>query len=284
MPRDKIAFDVTSRRDIAGYDGKLGKWWQAQAENTSHRYAYRKVADYIRASFVRSPRLIVDYACGAGHLLTRLCNRFPEARLVGLDGSTFLLNLARRRLAHAGCHASTRTSLIDTSLPHLNMPRLAADLVIFAFPNMVPSGREAGFGLDKDSLRSVDPAVAEVLAHLADSQDDPIAESPETIQFELMLGRLVSLNLRKLLKRGGVCVRVEYAKARRHELSRADLLRVAFEEGSLDMKVSGKLPPQWFRVAASTFFRSRVMEDVYQQTGDERDRDGGYVITVLRAV
>jgi len=44
------------------------------------------------------------------------------------------------------------------------------------------------------------------------------------------------------------------------------------------------MPRQWFRVLASAHFRSRVMEDVYQQTGDRRDKDGGYLITVLRAL
>jgi len=37
-------------------------------------------------------------------------------------------------------------------------------------------------------------------------------------------------------------------------------------------------------VLASAYFRSRVLEDVYLQTGDERDKNGGYLITVLRAI
>ena len=81
-----------------------------------------------------------------------------------------------------------------------------------------------------------------------------------------------------------MCVRVEYAKAWRQELRRDDLLKVSFEEGSLDMEANGKRARQWFRVSASAHFRSRVMEDVYQQTGDTDDRGGGYVITVLQAV
>ncbi len=95
---------------------------------------------------------------------------------------------------------------------------------------------------------------------------------------------MVSLNLRELLKRGGLCFRVEYAKAARHELSRTSLACVAFAEGALDTVIGGKLPAQWFRVAASSLFRSHVMEDVYHQTGDKEDRRGGYVITVLRAI
>ena len=79
-------------------------------------------------------------------------------------------------------------------------------------------------------------------------------------------------------------MRVEYATMQRHELSPLELSNVLFEEGSLDSAVDGKKPRQWFRLEASAYFRSRVLEDVYEQTGDERDRDGGYLITVLRAI
>jgi hypothetical protein len=94
----------------------------------------------------------------------------------------------------------------------------------------------------------------------------------------------VALNLRGLLKKGGLCVRVEYGFARRDELAPLDLRRVSFEEGSLAHEACGWRPGDWFRVAASAYFRSRVMEDVYQQTHDRRDRRGGYLITVLRAL
>jgi hypothetical protein len=67
-------------------------------------------------------------------------------------------------------------------------------------------------------------------------------------------------------------------------LSPSALVEISYEEGSLDMELEGEKPRQWFRVSASSYFRSRVLEDVYQQTGDERDRRGGYLITVLRAI
>ncbi len=79
-------------------------------------------------------------------------------------------------------------------------------------------------------------------------------------------------------------MRVEYAASQRHEWPPIELQRVSFEEGSLDTEVEGILPRPWFRVLASAYFRSRVIEDVYQQTGDKRDKHGGYLITVLRAL
>jgi hypothetical protein len=94
----------------------------------------------------------------------------------------------------------------------------------------------------------------------------------------------VSLNIHGLLKQGGLCVRVEYANVPRQELPRLELLRTGFEEGSLDLSVDGKTPDQWFRVLASRYYRSGVMEDVYHQSGDKCNRRGGYFINVLRAL
>jgi hypothetical protein len=64
-------------------------------------------------------------------------------------------------------------------------------------------------------------------------------------------------------------------------------MRVAYEEGSLENMPGGRKPRQWFhgfRVLASSYFRSGVTEDVYQQSHDPEDRSGGYWITVLRAI
>jgi len=114
-----------------------------------------------------------------------------------------------------------------------------------------------------------------------ESSDGP---SLRAAQRTLAYGRNISRNLRGLLIRGGICVRAEYAIARRHEWPPAELMRVSFEEGSLDMSIDGKKLQPWFRVLASAYYRSRVMEDVFQQTGDVRDKKGGYLITVLRAL
>ncbi len=280
--------DTSSRIDSPGdlcdsaanYGGELGKWWWARAQNACHRYAYRTVADYLHASFRRSPELIIDYACGAGQLLARLCTRFARARLLGLDGSAFLLERARRRIDRLGGRAARRITLVETLLPNFTSGLPRADVVVYGFPNMVPPPGEDSAKLSKRYLGSADLAAADVLARA--SEHEYPSDDVQRVRNELLLGRLVSLNLRRLLKREGMCVRIEYAKVRRDQLSRTDFMRIAFEEGSLDAGVDGILPAHWFRVLASSFFRSHVTEDVYQQTGDESDRGGGYVITILR--
>jgi SAM-dependent methyltransferase len=252
------------------YNGKMARWWLQRSTDNSHVRAYRKIADFIRDSYRRAPKTIVDYACGAGNLLSLLSYRFPNSRLVGLDGSSYLLGLALRRVSRLPHRCSRRISLIETALPRHNFLHGQADLVIFCFPNMTPSSDEENEREKGVRLKRNGGAVAKYLA-----PKDPCA---------LEQSRDIAYNLRRLLIPSGICVRVEYATINRHEFSPAELLKVSFEEGSLDTKVEGWKPRPWFRVQASAYFRSRVLEDVYQHTGDERDRDGGYLVTVLRAV
>lgn len=275
----RIAFDRELARGIEAYEDVLGRWWFAQSSNAAHRRAYRRVADYIAASFQDSPGVIVDYACGAGNLLYRLATRCPHSRLIGLDGSSYLLALARRRLARLGERALARIFFVRTVLPKFDL-RISANLVLFTFPNMVPGSPTAPHGQVESRLAPEDLETARALASLGRTD----AEPQTSAYCGLLRGRLVSLNLRGLLRRGGHCVRAEYASVRRDQMTQAELMRAAFEEGSLDAGVAGSSRKPWFRVLASAYFRSGVMEDVHHQTKDARDRRGGYQITVLCAV
>jgi SAM-dependent methyltransferase len=252
------------------YNGQVARWWLHRALDDAHHRAYRKIADFIRESYVNDPKLIVDYACGAGNLLLYLGEKFPNSRLTGLDGSSFLLDQARRLLFPR--ISDQRLKLIETSLPNMNLMRGRADLAIYCFPNMAFPPRSELL------LSENDRKIARSLS-LDESDVDAKA-----VQSGLAQGRVVSLNLRRLLSRGGICIRVEYATIQRHDLSPEELTLVSFEEGSLDEKINGMRPQLWFRVLASSYFRSRVLEDVYEQTADERDRNGGYLITVLKAI
>lgn len=253
------------------YNDIMAGWWRERAADRAHGRAYRNIAGFIRASLPREPRLVVDYACGAGQLLARLAPLFPHTRLVGLDGSDALLDLAAARLARLPGGRTAEVTLARTLLPMSRPLGEKADLAVYTFPNMMPAREEApGADLDRD-----DREIARRLAR------DPGGESDPTL---LEYGRSISRDLRRLLRRGGLCIRVEYADSRREEWEPGVLQQVAFEEGSLDQPIDGLRPRTWFRVLASAFFRSRVMEDVYEQTGEERDRSGGYLITVLGAV
>jgi SAM-dependent methyltransferase len=254
------------------YNGTVARWWCKRACDRAHARAYRKIADFIRDSYAHEPKLIADYACGAGNLLFLLSSRFPESKLVGMDGSAFLLRLARRHLKMLPPACARRIEFIETPLPNMDIIRSKADLAIFCFPNMVAvSGAER-------YLSKSDRNIARCL-----SLDEDVDDAP-AVQSGLEQGRVISRHLRRILMRGGICVRVEYATIQRHELALSELTLVSFEEGSLDARVDGMTPRLWFRVLASSYVRSRVLEDVYEQTADKRDKNGGYLITVLKAV
>jgi SAM-dependent methyltransferase len=271
------------KRNEFSYNTKVAQWWLQHSLDAAHRRAYRRIADFVRESWVREPGVIVDYACGPGNLLALLSLRFRRSKLVGLDGSEFLLSHAQKRFALLPRSCAARISLIETPLPNLGILKGKADLVMFCFPNMVsfPSNFPAARSLLSENDRRIAANLA--LAVAADG-DAPLDCDAAANQTGLEQGRIISLNLRRLLVQGGICIRVEYATMKRHELAPLELSHVAFEEGSLDAPVDGQIPSLWFRLLASAFFRSGVLEDVYEQTGDERDKNGGYLITVLRAV
>jgi SAM-dependent methyltransferase len=270
----RIDFDTELERGLESYEDVLGRWWLRQSENAAHRRAYSRIARYVHDSFHRPLRLIVDYGCGTGALLSRLAWRYPRARLVGLDGSAFMLEQARRRIRRLGPGVIDRIRLQRIELPGFGPQRELADLVVFAFPNIVPAQPE-GFRPHAHRLTADERYIVRALAHASDAPGG---------HGDGLRDRLIALNLRNLLKPGGYCVRVEYCGARRDELSRRDLARAGMEEGSLDLTIEGRRPRQWFRLVASTWFRSGVMEDVAHQHGSNRTGPGGYVITVLRAV
>jgi hypothetical protein len=271
-------------RDFS-YNGTVGDWWLKRSADRAHQRAYGNIANFIRKSIPHDPGLILDYACGAGNLLSLLCRRFPHSQLLGLDGSSLLLDLAEKRLSRLPRDCARRISLTETSLPRGISLHERADLVVYCFPNMIPSHTEEkmrglGFHLGKQ-----DQKIARSLSRAREpGGDDCDIPKPQTIRRILEYGRSVSKSLRNLLIQGGICVRAEYATTRRHEWSPLELLHVSFEEGSLNTAVEGTKIRPWFRVLASAYFRSRVLEDVFQQTEDERDKNGGYLITILRAI
>src|SRR5512135_2484160 len=128
----------------------------------------------------------------------------------------------------------------------MNVLRGKADVAIFCFPNMVPY-RAEDLSAHRSCLAENDREIAKSLSLAADPGDDKFQDASANQQ-GLEQGRCISLNLRRLLVRGGVCVRVEYATMQRHELSPLELAHVAFEEGSLEDSVKRRKPRQWFRL------------------------------------
>jgi len=281
-----IDFDREFRHGRKAYERVVGTWWHGRSDDAAHAHAYRQIARAARESCRRPRGTIVDYTCGSGNLLVRLVRQFPGAQFIGVDGSSLMLAAARERLGRRVGGTIPRVRLIQTELPDPTLPRGVADLVVYAFPNMLhPPGtqpwRDRNDGFRKDDLV--------IARHLADArepdpEDEDEDEDPETRYEGLLETHAVARNIRRMLRKGGVCVRVEYSDAHRTQLTDLDQQRSAFEEGSLEGRFRGRRPRCYFRVVRSTYSRSGVIEDVYHQTGRQDDRVGGYMLSVLEAI
>ncbi|MCC7362976.1 MAG: class I SAM-dependent methyltransferase [Dehalococcoidia bacterium] len=81
-----------SRRSIAGYEAVITRLYNSLREDQVHRLAI---------SALRDPGDVLDIGCGSGRLLARVAERFPAARLTGIDLSPFMLERAVQRVPGA---------------------------------------------------------------------------------------------------------------------------------------------------------------------------------------
>jgi len=274
MDYSEIDFDKELEAGKKTYDEKLGKWWQSRSKTEYHKKAYKDVVKFIRSRIKQEPGLIIDYACGAGNIMEELASVFPDSKLMGLDGSDLLLKEAKKKLPKA--------EFVKTGLPNFSLPEGEADLVIFAFPNIVPDPDEQPY-YDKHGYEDEgDTNMADYLseAREPDPEDETVTEDSDDLYDTLLSNKVISRNIRKLLKKGGICIRVEYANDARDELTPLVQQRQAFEEGSF----GGTEAEQIFLLEESKFFESKVIEDVFHQTKDKDDLEGGYFVTILKAI
>ena len=284
MKWDEIDFIQELTLASEAYDGKVGRWWGQQTNDRSHAHAYSNIATYVRSFLQNNPSLIIDYACGPGNLLLHLPDLFPDCRFIGIDVSALMLELAKKRLARLGTNPSGQIGLVKTELPDFILPQGKASVVIFCFPQILWGSDQERY-YENGYRDEEDTEVAKFLAAPREpkAKDKWISDGAQMLLDSLLRGRVVSRNFRGLLKRGGICVRVEYAKAEREKLTELEQYRLAFEEGSLETSINGRKAEKLFDFISSAYFHSKVMEDVYYQTKDETDRKGGYSITVLEA-
>ena len=296
-----IDFDKLFLKGHKSYDSAIGDWWEGQASNGAHRKAYSAIAEHIAKrlkSAGRQPRWLVDYGCGSGHFLVSLAERFPKARIVALDGSMKMLRQAAARVEAAGHEIGTveekdsfaargpRIRLVKTPLPNFSLPAGKADAVIFLFPNLTPAPGDQPY-YDKHGYKNRDDVkLCTVLARLRemDPEDEYAKYDPEGMYDGLMTDRVISRNLRGLLKKGGACFKVDYANAHRDELSRLTHMRSLFVEGALEEDWKGLKCEVFFKYVENRFWRSQVILDVFHQTQDPTDKTGGYFVSEFKAV
>jgi hypothetical protein len=61
-------------------------------------------------------------------------------------------------------------------------------------------------------------------------------------------------------------------------------LATLFEEGSLNARQSRLKPQKFFELLSSQYYQSAVIRDVYDQTKDIDFLEGGYLVSLLKAI
>lgn len=284
--RVKVDFEKELRTNFRGYNTTLTRWWNIRACNKSHCIAYRNIANYVTTHVDLIPSLVIDYGCGTGRLLGEIAVRFVDTKFIGIDGSSAMLKTAKTYLKNKSPDLLNRIKLLKAPLPIRLLLGKRADLVTFTFPHILSNLYDLDLNSFLELLTYSEIENAMILAEdkgMEEVSNEYNDEDPDLLQ-SLLVNRVISKNLRSLVKRGGYCLRVELANARREEFPEIFQKRFSFQEGSLDKSLSDQSLQQPFELVRSEYHRSKVMEDAYEQTGDESDRKGGYWISLLRAL
>ncbi|MFI5424430.1 MAG: class I SAM-dependent methyltransferase [Nitrososphaerales archaeon] len=284
--RVKVDFKKELRTNFRGYNTTLTRWWNIRACNKSHCNAYRNIANYVTTHVDLIPSLVIDYGCGTGRLLGEIAVRFVDTKFIGIDGSAGMLKTAKTYLTKEAPNLLNRIKLLKAPLPTKLLLGKRADLVTFTFPHILSNLYDLDLNSFLELLTYSEIENAMILAEdegMEEVSNEYNDEDPDLLQ-SLLVNRVISKNLRSLVKRGGYCLRVELANARREEFPEIFQKRFSFQEGSLDKSLSDQSLQQPFELVRSEYHRSKVMEDAYEQTGDESDRKGGYWISLLRAL
>jgi SAM-dependent methyltransferase len=284
--RVKVDFEKELRTNFRGYNTTLTRWWNIRACNKSHCIAYRNIANYVTTHVDLIPSLIIDYGCGTGRLLGEIAVRFVDTKFIGIDGSSAMLKTAKTYLKNKAPDLLNRIKLLKAPIPIRLLLRKRADLVTFTFPHILSNLYDLDLNSFLEHLTYSEIENAVILAEdkgMEEVSNEYTEEDPDLLQ-SLLVNRVISKNLRSLVKRDGYCLRVELANAKREEFPEIFQKRFSFQEGSLDKSLSDQSIQQPFELVRSEYHRSKVMEDAYEQTGDESDRKGGYWISLLRAL
>ena len=82
-----------------------------------------------QAAAITTPKHILEVGCGTGKNLACLANKFPEAQITGVDVSSDMLTVAKRKLAPAG----PRVRLLQQPYPFSKPGGQKYDLILFAY-------------------------------------------------------------------------------------------------------------------------------------------------------
>jgi len=278
-----IDFDKEFVKGSAAFEGFLADWWLEKSNDPAHRRAYLNISSKMHQILsecgISSPKTIVDYACGNGAILRSLVTRFPKTDIIAIDGSKKMLSLANSSLQQVEHESSIE--FLHSPLPNFTLPEKTADVVLFLFPNITISSKERR--LVRKQLNT-DPLTLKAARFLAKWNEVESDFAADECLDDILDSRAITSNIHQILKKGGLWFHVEYTNAPRHQWDEVDQITTLFEESAWPVSIGSDEIRCEFQLIKSLYFRSSVMLDVYEQSGDPEDRNGGYVISVLQAL
>lgn len=278
-----IDFDKEFVKGSAAFEGFLADWWLEKSNDPAHRRAYKNISSKMHQILSEAgralPKSIVDFACGNGAILKSLVSRFPKTNIIAIDGSKKMLALAKSSLQQTE-HESV-IQFLHSPLPNFGLSEKMADVVLFLFPNITINSKERRLVRKQLNTDPLTLKTAKFLAKWNEVESDFPAD--ECLN-DILDSRAITSNIHQILKKGGFWFHVEYANAPRHQWDEIDQITTLFEESAWPVSIGRNEIRREFQLIKSLYFRSSVMLDVYEQSGDPEDRDGGYIISVLQSL
>ena len=274
----EIDFTQTLASGLGAYNTNVGQWWVDKTGSAAHAAAYLNIANHVAQCAQGEDGLVIDYGCGTGLLMKRLIELLPAWTVLGIDGSEVMLRGAETWACATRKGRAASVEFRLATLPDFSVSTPKADIVVFTFPNIVSVASE------RRQFEEIFPHDRDLARLLAMKQEKDEGDAFDALYDSLFMSRVVSRNLRALLRKGGLCVRVDYSQGARHELGRFDQLSTLFEEGSQSERQSRLKPQKFFTLLSSQYYQSEVILDVYEHTKDKDFLEGGYIVSLLQAI
>ena len=261
------------------------EWWFERSQDLAHQRAYRRIAEYAAEKLKTPVHCIIDYACGAGFLMYYLAQVFPDAHIIGIDESEQAIAAAHTYLTmQLSEEQRQRISLECRALPNFELDLPPADLVVFSFPDFRT-------GSERSWMRRWKPHFAaewqETLA-LRRRLDRMFPDLVLPDSQELFIKRIASRNMHALARSGAYSLRIEYAECQRQECHPMILEEMQWYEGAdahaQRLQTAKRQSFNFHAIMSSEYVQSKVMDDVYAQTGDESDRQGGFMMSLFQCL
>src|SRR5690242_1058176 len=96
-----MTIDPGNAASVASWDGPTGQVWAEHADLMESRVAGYLPALLAAGTFEPTHR-VLDVGCGSGPTARAIARLVPDGHVTGIDVSTPLLDLARRRAAEEG--------------------------------------------------------------------------------------------------------------------------------------------------------------------------------------